>query len=318
MLISVVICTYNGEKYLEEQLLSIMNQSYQNIEIIISDDGSKDDTLKVARKLQEEDTRISIYQNDVNLGFNKNFEQAFEYCKGELIALSDQDDIWNLDKLQRQYKVLIKDNASLVYSNSQLVDTDGKDLNKDLFTQLHVNPIDGDTQLGFLFDNCIAGHTILFRRSLLKKIYPIPTSIFFDRWIGFTASFEGVLSVIKESLVFYRQHSTNVTDVLREKKQKKTRQVKLEKRKKSFKVKVNQFESFLEFFESNNIKNENTKVIDELYNELKNYKNYFFNFKLFMIYLKNKDKIFQIKDNKFAAMLKFSCGLKMYKIFPFL
>jgi len=318
MLISVVICTYNGEKYLEEQLRSVMNQSYKNLEIIINDDCSTDNTLELVKIIQKEDNRIKVFQNELNMGFNKNFEKSLSYVTGELVALCDQDDIWKLDKLEKQYNLLLETNSSLVYSNSQLIDSDGNDLNKNLFTQLHVNPIGGDTQLGFLFDNCIAGHTILFKKVLLQQIYPMPRTIFFDRWIGFVASYNSSINVIKEPLVYYRQHSSNVTDVLREKKKKKTFKMRIEKRENAFAIKVEQFEDFLTFFNRNNIHNENTKIIQSIYNELKNYKYYFFNFKLFIIYFKHKNNIFQIKDNKLAAILKFSCGMKMYKIFPFL
>jgi glycosyltransferase involved in cell wall biosynthesis len=318
MLISVVICTYNGEKYLEEQLRSVMNQTYKKLEIIINDDCSTDNTLEVAKVLQAEDKRIKIYKNETNLGFNKNFETSLKYAEGELISLCDQDDIWVLDKIERQYNLLKKENSSLVYCNANLIDAEGKDLEKNLFQQLHVTPISGDTQLGLIYDNCISGNTLMFKKSLLDKIYPIPEKIFFDRWIGFVASYEGPVSVIKESLIYYRQHGGNVTDVLREKKKKKTLKMRIEKRQAAFEIKVEQFEAFLAFFKRNNIENESTRVIGDMYSEIKTYKNYFFSFTLFFIYLKNKEKIFQIKGNKFAAMFKFSCGLKMYKLFPYL
>jgi len=318
MLISVAICTYNGEKYLEEQLRSVMEQSYNNLEIIINDDCSTDNTLDVAYALQKEDNRIKIYQNEKNLGFNKNFEKTLQYCNGELISLCDQDDIWDLDKIKKQYDLLKKTNSSLVYCNAWLINAQGDDLNQNLFSQLHVNPIRGNTQLGLIFDNCVSGNTMLFKKSLLNLIYPIPDIIFFDRWIAFVASYDSTIDVIEEPLIKYRQHGGNVTDVLREKKVKKTLKTKLDKRDKAFMVKVNQFKAFIEFFNKHNIKNENTKIIEDIYNELCDYDKYYFNFKLYSIYKKYQDKIFEIKGNKTAAILKFSCGLKMYKIFPFL
>jgi glycosyltransferase involved in cell wall biosynthesis len=318
MLISIAICTYNGEKYLEEQLRSIMNQSYKNLEIIINDDCSTDKTLDIAYSLQKEDKRIKIYKNENNLGFNKNFEKVLQYCNAQLIALCDQDDIWVLDKIEKQYNLLVNTNSSLVYCNAQLMDANGNDLNKNLFTQLHVQPIKGETQLGLIFDNCVSGNTMLFKKSILKYIYPIPKNIFFDRWIAFVASYDSTIDVITEPLIKYRQHGGNVTDVLREKKVKKTLKMKLEKRDKAFAIKVDQFKSFLKFFETHNIVNKNTKIIETIYNEISNYRNYFFNFRLFFIFLKNKDSIFEIKGHKLVASLKFSCGLKMYKIFPFL
>ena len=287
MLISVVMCTYNGEKYLEEQLRSIMQQTYKNLEIIINDDCSSDNTLDVAKKLESEDNRIKIYKNENNLGFNKNFEKSLEYCTGEVIALSDQDDIWELDKIEKQFNLLTQTNSSLVYCNSQLIDIDGNNLNKNLFTQLHVNPISGETQLGLIFDNCVSGNTMMFKTHLLKKIYPIPEMIFFDRWIAFVASYDSSIAVIKEPLVYYRQHGGNVTDVLRTRKKKKTLKMKLEKRDNAFKVKLQQFAAFLSFFEHNKIDNENTEIIRSIHKELLDYKDYFFNFKLFSLFIKN-------------------------------
>jgi len=275
MLISVVICTYNGEKYLEEQLRSVMNQSYKNLEIIINDDCSTDNTLELVKTIQKKDDRIKVYQNEKNLGFNKNFEKSLGYVSGELVALCDQDDIWKVEKLQKQYDLLLETNSSLVYSNSQLIDSDGNDLKKNLFTQLHVHPVSGDTQLGFLFDNCIAGHTILFKKVLIQQIYPLPRTIFFDRWIGFVASYNASINLIKEPLVYYRQHSSNVTDILRKKKKKKTLKMRIEKREKAFAIKVEQFEDFLTFFDRNNISNESSQIIQSIYNELKNYEQYF-------------------------------------------
>ncbi len=318
MLISVVICTYNGEKYIEEQLQSVIQQSYENLEIIINDDCSTDKTLEIVKEVQSKDNRIKVYQNEHNLGFNKNFEKSLQYPTGELVTLCDQDDIWEIEKIEKQYILLTRTNSSLVYCNAQLMDANGNDLGKNLFTQLHVTPISGDTQLSLIFDNCISGNTLLFKTSLINKIYPIPETIFFDRWIGFVASYEATIAVIKDPLIHYRQHGGNVTDVLREKKKKKTIKMRIEKREKAFDIKVEQFEDFLSFFDKEKINNKNTKIIRDIYSELKNYKSYFFNFKLFMIYLKNKNQIFQIKDNKLAAMLKFSCGMKMYKVFPFL
>jgi len=159
---------------------------------------------------------------------------------------------------------------------------------------------------------------MMFKKTLVEKIYPIPHNIFFDRWIGFVASYFGNIAVVNQPLILYRQHGGNVTDVLREKKKRKTIKMKIEKREVAFSLKVEQLKAFLNFFKRNNIENESTKIIQIIYNELKKYQNYFFNCNLFIIYFKYKEKIFQIKGNKFVAMFKFSCGLKMYKLFPFL
>src|ERR1700744_3577317 len=93
-LISVALCTYNGEKYIKEQLDSIINQTYTCIEVIIVDDGSTDSTYDIISDYALRDNRIKCFKNETNLGFNKNFEKAVSLTSGEYIAISDQDDIW--------------------------------------------------------------------------------------------------------------------------------------------------------------------------------------------------------------------------------
>src|ERR1700748_3070750 len=95
-LVSVAMCTYNGEKYIRQQLDSILNQTWRNLEIVIVDDGSSDDTFAIISEYAEKDSRIKCFKNEVNLGFNKNFEHAVELTTGDYIAISDQDDIWLL------------------------------------------------------------------------------------------------------------------------------------------------------------------------------------------------------------------------------
>ena len=99
-LISVALCTYNGEKFLREQIDSILAQTYKNLEIVIVDDCSTDKTTNIINAYAEKDKRIKLFQNASNLGFNKNFERALGLTSGEYIAISDQDDIWLPQKLQ--------------------------------------------------------------------------------------------------------------------------------------------------------------------------------------------------------------------------
>ena len=93
-LISIAMTSYNGEKYIREQLDSILTQTYGNFELIICDDRSKDSTVEIIKDYCIKDSRIKLYVNEKNLGFKKNFEKAISLCKGEYIALSDQDDIY--------------------------------------------------------------------------------------------------------------------------------------------------------------------------------------------------------------------------------
>lgn len=99
-MISIAMATYNGEKYLREQLDSILAQTVQDFELVVCDDCSTDSTVRILEEYVEKDARIKIFCNEQNLGFVKNFEKAISLCQGECIALSDQDDVWLPEHLQ--------------------------------------------------------------------------------------------------------------------------------------------------------------------------------------------------------------------------
>src|SRR4051812_38033424 len=99
-LISIALCTYNGERFVESQLLSLIKQTYLNLEIIIVDDCSTDNTLNIIAGYAAKDNRIKYWKNDLNLGFNQNFQKALSLTSGEFIAISDQDDIWHETKIE--------------------------------------------------------------------------------------------------------------------------------------------------------------------------------------------------------------------------
>ena len=204
--VSIVLCTYNGEKYLDEQLNSILNQSYVNFEIIISDDASTDNTLMVLEKYKS-DTRIKIFQNTVNLGYIKNFEIALRHVTGDFVAFSDQDDIWLPNKLE----CLVNNigDKLLVYSNSEYIDEGGKLLNKKL-SDISLM-YSGTNSRGFILWNVVWGHAMLIKKELLPVILPIPTNAPHDIWMAFKATNCGGIQYINKVLTHYRQHTNTVT-----------------------------------------------------------------------------------------------------------
>ena len=207
-LVSIALCTYNGSKYLPVQLDSILNQTYQNTEIVIVDDRSTDSTYELLTSYQSKFPNIiRLYRNEWNLGFVKNFEKAISLCQGSLIALSDQDDIWNPDKIAIQVEN-IKDNI-LIYHDSLMVNEEGVSLKKSI-SDLK-NMYSGGSPLPFLFNNCVSGHSILMKQELVIDILPFPTEIFYDWWIAFKATQAGTISYLDETLVHYRQHEGTIT-----------------------------------------------------------------------------------------------------------
>ncbi|UZD22898.1 glycosyltransferase [Algoriphagus halophytocola] len=209
-LISIALCPYNGCKYLRPQLDSLVNQTYPNLEISVYDDCSTDETPSIIQEYAKEFPQIKVHQNSRNLGYQENFSANFKACKGVLIAPSDQDDIWALDKIEKLYQIL-KDHI-LVYHDSELIDEKGKSKGIKMSTKL--NFVSGMNPKSFLFFNCVSGHSMLFRKDLLDHIFPFPKKGFYDHWIAFVASHYGSIDYHQECLVKYRQHQHNLTDIL--------------------------------------------------------------------------------------------------------
>lgn len=224
-LISIALCTFNGEEFLEEQLESLVNQTYQNLEIIIIDDLSTDRTLQILKGYANKFATIKLFQNEVNLGYIKNFEKAISLCTGEFIALADQDDIWELHKIDLMFNHIGK--SYLIYHDSAFIDSHGKLMGKNLSDI--VNFYDGDSPNAFLFFNCVSSHALLFNKRLKNYLFPFPHSNLHDAWIAYVALNMGSITYIKDCLVKYRNHSKNTTDILKQRKNIITKKEKLNK-----------------------------------------------------------------------------------------
>lgn len=214
MKVSVAMCTYNGAKYIREQLDSIFRQTIQDFELIICDDCSKDDTLQILRGYEMADKRVRVYQNETNLGFVKNFEKAFGLCQGDYIAPCDQDDIWTNDHLEKLLNIL--GDKTLACGNSELVDMDGLPIGMTLSEQEHLfripkNPLDLALSI-FLCRNPFQGANMLFRRSFLITALPFPKEIeYHDVWFSCLSCFEDGLVYTFETINHYRIHKNNVS-----------------------------------------------------------------------------------------------------------
>lgn len=199
---------------MREQLETLVNQTYPNLEIIAVDDRSKDSSLEILKEYADKYPFFTLYENEENLGYVKNFEKAISLCKGELIALSDQDDIWDLDKIKLQVEAI--GDSQLVYHDSTLIDEKGKPTGKKMSDI--INLYSGDNPKTFLFFNCISGHSCMIRKDLLPWALPFHKDFFHDQWLAYVAANVGKIEVIHDSLVQYRQHSTSSTDIMNKRK----------------------------------------------------------------------------------------------------
>lgn len=216
-LVSIALCTYNGETFLREQLDSLVNQSYTNLEIIALDDKSTDGTLQILNDYQEKYPVIKVFENEYNLGYTKNFEKAISICNGEYIALCDQDDVWDLNKVALMVQG-IGENA-LIYHDSEFISQNGSSLNQKVSDLL--NMYEGNLNTPFLFYNCVSGHAVLFKKALVDKLLPFKKGLFHDWFIAIMATENGGIKYLNQSLVKYRQHLSSNTDILRLKKEEK-------------------------------------------------------------------------------------------------
>ncbi len=211
-LISVALCTYNGEQYLREQLDSLLAQTYQNIEIIAVDDASTDGTVALLQECAARDPRLHVIVNPENMGLRKNFERAMSACNGSFIAPCDQDDVWLPDKLAALIEV-IGDRAA-AYCDSEFVDEHLCPLHDAM--SCHATPLSTDDPAMFAAGNFVSGHAMLFRRDILSRALPIPDAFYYDWWLAAVSASAGGVVACRRQLVRYRLHGGNVTNVLRD------------------------------------------------------------------------------------------------------
>lgn len=214
MLISVAMATYNGARYIREQIDSILRQTIQDFELVICDDCSSDETWKILNAIRQTDSRISIYRNDSNLGFKKNFEKVISLCNGDLIALSDQDDVW-LPKHLEVLKDAMKSDTQIACARPLFVDEYCRELpaKYDYFKMYAPPKTDIDIArhilLGF---SSYQGASMLIRKHFFEKALPIPEKArYHDSWFALLACFTGGLIYVDEPVMWYRRLETSVT-----------------------------------------------------------------------------------------------------------
>lgn len=313
-LISIAMCTFNGAEYLQEQIESILQQTYKNIEIIVVDDCSEDNTIDILESYSSLNN-FHYFRNESNQGFVKNFEKAISLCNGKYIATCDQDDIWLPQKIEKLFLSIQK--HSLIYSNAQLVDKTLHSLNKTLCDEKKINCFSGSNNKAFIFRNCISGNTMMFTQELRENCLPFPENLtYHDVWIAFVAATKGTINYINEPLVLYRQHSSNVTDIVKKRKKKKTYNEKIKLKRISFEKKIN----FIRNFSSLKILNPNDQYFfNKLLNLSEGYEDFCINFSLLYTLYKYRQELYAIdKSISLLNIIKDSLGLKIYKILPFL
>lgn len=221
MKITVVLAAYNGQKFLLEQLESIYNQSIRVNEVIIVDDNSTDDTVVIIKKFIEDNKLADswhLYQNEKNLGYKLNFKKAIGYATGDIIILSDQDDVWESDKVDEIKKVFEKTSALAVNTSFRFIDEEGKfvhvkesDNNNNLLMEniapKDIKSINFET---IIRNNISPGCTMAIRKELAEIFLNSSKGVLPHDWeLNIIASFYGQLYFYNSKLTRYRIHDKN-------------------------------------------------------------------------------------------------------------
>lgn len=223
--VSVALCTHNGEAYVGEQVRSILAQRPAPLEIVVGDDASSDDTVAVIERTVAEaraadpalHVRLRIHRRAEPLGVVGNFAATLAECRGDLVALSDQDDVWTPDKLALLVTRFAADpDLLLVHTDARLVDSAGAPLGLDLLDALEATAGErtglesGDAFAVLMRRNLVTGATVVLRRSLVDLAAPFPAGWVHDEWLAVLAAGIGTLRLESAPLLDYRQHGANV------------------------------------------------------------------------------------------------------------
>ena len=204
-MLSVCMATYNGERFIAQQISSILVQLDENDELIISDDGSIDNTLSIIQTFVDE--RIKLFHNCGKHGVISNFENALSKVKGDYIFLCDQDDVWMPNKVDVCLELLQK--SVLVVHNANIINGEGVKREIDFFSLR-------GSKSGYIYNlykNCYLGCCMCFQAQLLDYILPFPKNIeMHDRWIGLMSELHGKVIFEKQCLISYRVHGNNVSN----------------------------------------------------------------------------------------------------------
>lgn len=212
------MCTYNGERYVLEQLASIAKQERLPDELIVVDDGSQDTTVYLVRQFAESvPFAVKVHENEQNLGSTKSFERALMACTGDIIAFADQDDRWREDRLSKtEAYFLANPTMDAVFSDAEIIDDDSVPQGRRIWEEVQFTPeartrwLQGEAYQMLYFSYVVTGATLAIRRTLIPLIVPFPTNVpvlIHDAWIALITALRDTIGFIDDTLIYYRQHT---------------------------------------------------------------------------------------------------------------
>lgn len=206
-IVSIVMCTYNGALFLEEQLQSLVQQTYPIQELLVFDDASVDGTPAILKRFADKYNFIKLHINPKNIGYNKNFEQALKDASGDVIALCDQDDIWVDTKIEKMVKSW-KPECPLIYCGAL-------SFVNEVPQQYSLHPLyrqfEGTDARKIFLRNTVSGHALLIKKAFLPLVLPFNDGVMYDWMMAVIAAYNGGVQFYPEVLVFQREHGNNAT-----------------------------------------------------------------------------------------------------------
>lgn len=211
--VDILLATYNGEKYLKEQIESILTQTYRDFRLLISDDCSTDNTWNILNYYAGIDNRIAIHRNEHNIGIVENYEFLLRQVKSEFFMYADQDDVWKIDKIEKSLHKIEQDNAGLVHTDLEVVDENLNTIAPSFWNYKKIRKrLEYNSFESLYLNNYVTGCTILARSDYIYRILPLPRGdehIIHDYWTALIISNFAKITYIDEPLVKYRQHGDN-------------------------------------------------------------------------------------------------------------
>jgi glycosyltransferase involved in cell wall biosynthesis len=302
-LVSIVIATYNGSLFLAQQMESVIAQTYPNIEVVVVDDCSTDNTIEILKNFQQQFPNISIHRNETNVGYVKNFEKGCILASGKYIALCDQDDVWHPDKIKKMQAAI--GSYPFIYCDSVLCDENLQPIGVNISDRGNCRDYDNPLQQAVFCR--IYGHATLITKDFLRKTIPFLDVIPHDWWLSYMATFYGGMKFFNEPLVSYRQHSANIFGAAGGKSRKHNKINKAEKNKLEMKRIRTRIKAFYE------------KCPDELVKEkevlrrlVKSYESFSLinNFQRMLLFFKYQHQL--LASKKRSAIRKYLFCLKMF------
>lgn len=318
--IGIAMATFNGEKYIEQQLNSIIGQTMPPDVLIISDGNSSDNTVSICRKILSSQTNIEykIIENDTNMNVTDNFQRAITECDTKYIFFCDQDDVWKKNKIEITINSMKENNAVMAFTNASIVDENlCKKKYKSLWDSIgfnvekmicRFNRNDMDFVNVLIKHNVVTGMCMCINKDIKEKSLPFVPGILHDSWITFVALFNGNIVAINEETVLYRQHKTNQVGT-------STNTVKMLKKRKKYVSNIVKRKNMIDELKKRNSNAKNCEIINNYSIYLTEKLEYFEKKKSFLWPLKNRKRYNRFEyDSKQIIIKDLFCRVMCRKL----